>query len=129
MEDLGPNPLTDPTVLAALKRASTMKPFSTSESGNEDEVAHLARRKKMLESYDRDSEDIDMGFGGSRFGDAEDGEDGRVKLSVWDGEGGVVGGREFERGKRKRGAKKRKGDVNSGADVLKVMERRRGEVK
>ena len=129
MEDLGPNPLTDPTVLAALKRASTMKPFSTSESGNEDEVAHLARRKKMLESYDRDSEDIDMGFGGSRFGDAEDGEDGRVKLSVWDGEGGDVGGRDEERGKRKRGAKKRKGDVNSGADVLKVMERRRGEVK
>ena len=129
MEDPGRNPLTDPTVLAALKRASAMNPFSTSESGNEDEAAKLARRNKMLESHDRDAEDMDLEFGGSRFGDAEDGEDRRVKLSVWDGEGGEVEGRGEEKEKRKRRAKKRKGDVNSAADVLKVMEGRRGEVK
>lgn len=129
VEDLGENPLTDPTVLAALKRASAMKPFSTSESGNEEEVAQLARRKKMLESHDRDLDDMDMEFGGNRFGDAEDGEDGRVKLSVWDGGGGDVEGGGEERGKRKRGAKKRKGDVNNAADVLKVMQGSRGDVK
>ena len=129
MEDPGRNPLSDPTVLAALKRASAMNPFSTSESGNEEEAAKLARRKKMLESHDRDDMDMDMEFGGSRFGDAEDGEDRRVKLSVWDGEGGDVEGRGEQKGKRKRGAKKRKGDVNSVADVLKVMEGRRKEVE
>ena len=106
-----------------------MKPFSTSESGNEEEAAQIARRKKMLESHDRDLDDMDMEFGGSRFGDAEDGEDERVKLSVWDGEGGDVEGRGEERGKRKRVAKKRKGDVNSAADVLKVMDGRREEAK
>ena len=88
----------------------------------------MARRQKMLEAHDRDAEDMDMEFGSSRFGDVEDGED-RVKLSVWDGERG-----ESERGgegkeKRKRGAKKKKGDVNSAADVLQVMERRKGEAK
>ena len=122
------NPLTDPTILAALKRASAMNPFSTSELVNEEEAAKLARRQKMLEAHDRDAEDMDMEFGSSRFGDVEDGED-RVKLSVWDGERG-----ESERGgegkeKRKRGAKKEKGDVNSAADVLQVMERRKGEAK
>ena len=129
MEDLGRNPLTDPTILTALKRASAMNPFSTSESGNEEEAAKLARRKGMLESHDRDYEDMDLEFGGSRFGDAEDGEDRRVKLSVWDGEGGEVEGRGEEKEKRKRRAKKRKGDVNSAADVLKVMEGKRGVVK
>ena len=129
LEDLERNPLTDPTILAALKRASAINPFSTSESGNEDDATKLARRKKMLESHDRDFEDIDFEFGSSRFGDAEDGEDRRVKLSVWDGEGGEVEARSEEKEKRKRGAKKRKGDVNSAADVLKVLEGRRGEVK
>ena len=118
------NPLADPTILAALKKASTISPFTTSESGNVEEDAKLARRKKMLESHDRDADDMDMDFGSSRFGDAEDVEDGKVKLSVWDGEGGEGGGRGEGKEKRKRGPKKRKGDVNSAADVLKVMRRR-----
>ena len=126
-EELGRNPLTDPTILAALKRASAIKPISTSEAGNE--AGKLARRKMMLESHDRDAEDMDMEFGSSRFRDAEDGEDRRVKLSVWDGDRGKVEGGGEGKDKRKRGAKKRKGDVNSAADVLKVMERRRGEIK
>ena len=125
-DDLGPNSLTDPTILAALKKASAINPFLTSESGNEEEAAKLARRQQLLQSHDRDAEDMDMEFGSSRFGDAEDGEDRKVKLSVWDGDGGEVEGRGRGKEKRKRGAKKRKGDVNSAADVLKVMERRRG---
>ena len=118
------NPLADPTILAALKKASTINPFTTSESGNEEEDAKLARRRKMLESHDRDADDMDMDFGSSRFGDAEDLEDGKVKLSVWDAEGDEGGGRGEGKEKRKRGAKKRKGDVNSVAEVLKVMRRR-----
>ena len=118
------NPLADPTILAALKKASTISPFTTSESGNVEEDAKLARRRKMLESHDRDADDMDMDFGSSRFGDAEDVEDGKVKLSVWEGEGGEGGGRVEGKEKRKRGPKKRKGDVNSAADVLKVMRRR-----
>ena len=124
------NPLTDPTILAALKRASTINPVPSS-STNEEEAAKFARRKKMLESHDRDAEDMDMEFGSSRFGDQEDGEDGRVKLSAWHGDGDEDedGGKGEGKAKRKRGAKKRKGDVNSAADVLKVMERRKGEGK
>ena len=125
--ELGRNPLTDPTIVAALKKASAINPFSTSESGNEEEAARLARRKRMLESHDRDADDMDLEFGNSRFEDAEDAEDRKVKLSVWNGDGGEGEGREKDKEKRKRGGKKRKGDVNSAADVLKVMERRRGE--
>ncbi|KAF6228306.1 hypothetical protein HO133_008036 [Letharia lupina] len=125
-DDRGQDPLADATILAALKKASAIHPFSTSESGNEDKIA---RRKKMLESHDRDADDMDMEFGSSRFGDAEDGEDRRVKLSVWDGDGGEVEGGGEGKERRKRGGKKRKGDVNSAADVLKVMERRKGESK
>lgn len=121
--DLGRNPLTDPTILAALKKASAMNPFSISEPGNEEEAAKLARRQRMLESHDRDADDMDMEFGSSLFGDAEDGEDRKVKLSEWEGDRGEVGGRGEGKEKRKRGAKKRKGDVNNAADVLKMMER------
>ena len=126
-DDPGRNPLTDPTILAALKKASAIKPFPTSAVGNEEEFAKAERRRKMLESDDRDADDVDMDFGSSRFGDAEDVEE--VKLSVWDGDGSEGGERGEGKEKRKRGAKKRKGDVNSAADVLNIMERRRGKGK
>ena len=122
------NPLTDPTIFAALKKASSIKPIS-SASTNEEAAAKAAQRKKMLESHDRDAEDMDLEFGSSRFGDQEDGEDRRVKLSAWDGDGDKDEGKGEGKAKRKRGAKKRKGDVNSAADVLKVMERRKAEGK
>lgn len=128
-DDLGRNPLTDPAILAALKKASAINPFSTSELSNEEEAARLARRKRMLEPHDRDADDMDMEFGSSRFEDAEDAEDRKVKLSVWDGDGGYAEGSGEGKEKRKRGAKKRKGDINSSADVLKVMSRRREEGK
>ncbi len=127
------NSLADPTILAALKRASAINPvFSAGDAVEEEEAAKLTRRKKMLESHDRDADDMDLGFGGSRFGDQEDGEDSQVKLSVWRGkegggvEGGMDGGKD---GKRKRASKKRKGDANSAADVLKVIERRKAEAQ
>ena len=124
------NRLDDPMILAALKKASTLKPMAE-ESSNEEEGVKVARRKRMLESHDRDAEDMDMEFGSSRFGDQEDEEDARVKLSVWGGEDGEEGERGKGKGKglRKRGGKKRKGDGNSAADVLKVMERRKAEGK
>lgn len=122
------NPLTDPAILAALRKASSIKPIP-SGSTNEEAAAKVAQRKKMLESHDRDAEDMDFEFGSSRFGDQEDGEDRRVKLSAWDGDGDKDGGKGEDKAKRKRGAKKRKGDVNSAADVLNVMERRKAEGK
>lgn len=133
-----PNPLTDPTILAALKKASSINPIPSESSAiSEEEAAKVARRKKMLETHDRDADDMDLGFGSSRFRDEEEGEEKRVKLSVWGADGGDddEGGKGKGKGKgkgngeRKRGAKKRKGDANSAADVLKVMERRKGEVK
>lgn len=123
------NSLSDPTILAALKKASSIAPILNPSASTDEEAAKLARHKKMLESHDRDAEDMDLGFGSSRFDDAEDGEHNRVKLSVWgddgdeEGGGGKGGGRE----KRKRAPKKRKGDANSAADVLKVIERRKIE--
>lgn len=128
LEKTPQNPLTDPTILAALKKALTINPIGQ-ESPSEEEAAKLARRKKMLEWHDRDADDMDMEFGSSRFGDQEDGEDQQsVKLSVWGGDGEDVEGKAKGKGVRKRGAK-RKGDVNSAADVLKVLERRKGEGK
>lgn len=121
------NPLTDPTILAALKKASTINPIAQ-ESAEASEKS--ARRKKMLESNDRDAEDMDLEFGSSRFGDQEDGEDQqRVRLSVWGGDDAAEGEGKGTDGGRKQGTKKRKGDVNSAADVLKVIERRKGEGK
>ena len=123
------NPLQDPTIMAALKKASTINPLGSSSENNEVEAAKLARRKQMLETRDRDAEDMDLGFGSSRFEDGEDAEDRKIKLSVWGKDTGDEEGREASKEKRKRGSKKRKGDVNSAADVLRVMERRKGEAK
>lgn len=122
-----PKALTDPTLLAAIKKASTLNPVPKAA----DDAAKDAKRKKMLQQDDRDAQDMDMGFGSSRFEDEADGDETKIKLSEWGGgddddEGGKKGG---DKGKRKRGPKKRKGDANSAADVLAVMERRKGEKK
>lgn len=126
-----PAGLTDPTLLAALKKASTLNPITSKTPADEEEAAKAEKRRKMLQQDDRDAEDMDMGFGSSRFEDQDDGEEGgdekRIKLSEWgaddDGEEDGKGGK----GKRKRGPKKRKGDANSAKDVLAAMERRKGE--
>jgi hypothetical protein len=122
--------MSDPTILAALKKASSLHALTGPDSSGSEEAAREARRKKMLQTDDRDAQDLDMGFGSSRFEDEEDFEEKKVKLSEWgaedgggDGDGGGKGGK----GKRKRGPKKRKGDGESAADVLRVIERRKGE--
>ncbi|TVY86813.1 hypothetical protein LAWI1_G008538 [Lachnellula willkommii] len=124
-----PKGLSDPTLLAVLKKASTLNPISK-EAENAEEAAKEARRKKMLQVDDRDAQDMDMGFGSSRFGDEEDFEEKKVKLSEWGSKGGdddEEGGKGEGKNKRKRGPKKRKGDGNSATDVMKVLERRKGE--
>ncbi|KAH9224205.1 hypothetical protein DL95DRAFT_323763 [Leptodontidium sp. 2 PMI_412] len=120
-----PAALSDPTILAALRKASSLN-LPSSEPSNAEEAAKEARRKKMLERDDRDSQDMDMGFGSSRFADEEDFEEKKIKLSEW-GKGGDDDGEDGGKGKekRKRGPKKRKGDSNSAADVMKVLERRK----
>ncbi|KAH8814921.1 hypothetical protein F5884DRAFT_693532 [Xylogone sp. PMI_703] len=123
-EDTKPKALLDPTILAALKKASTLDPF-TKAPETEEEAAKEAKRRKMLQQDDRDAQDMDMGFGSSRFEDEEDFEDKKIKLSHWGGNDDADNGRGDGKGKRKRGPKKRKGNVNSAADVLKVLERRK----
>jgi hypothetical protein len=116
------NPLTtDPTLVAALKRAAALRQVSPSAGAvageGEEDVDHetLLRRKKFLEEARRreelDAADLDFGFGGSRIADEEDDEE-----VVFENEGGK---------KRKRGPKKKKGDKNSAADVLRVLEGRK----
>ncbi|USW56496.1 Putative RED-like protein [Septoria linicola] len=94
--------------------------------------ARKAKRAKMLAQSDRDLEDMDMGFGGSRGEDEEDGMDVEVKLAEW--KGGKAGGDdgwEEDDGKRgdkkKRKPKKRKGDVNNAADIFRVIEGRKAK--
>jgi hypothetical protein len=126
----GSKPLLDPTILAALKKASTLNPISKATE-NVEEAAKEARRKKMLQQDDRDAQDMDMGFGSSRFADEEDFEEKKVKLSEWGSkdDDDEAGGKGDGKGKRKRGPKKRKGDGNNAADVMKVLERRKAADK
>ncbi|OAX84752.1 hypothetical protein ACJ72_00862 [Emergomyces africanus] len=114
----------DPTILEALKRAAAIRPGSPSTVHDDTDLDQDAalRRKKFLEEAKKrereDAMDLDLGFGGSRFGDEEDEEVG------WEGEGRAAGT------KRKRGPKKKKGDKDSVSDVMKVLEgRRHGDKK
>ncbi|KAI0460214.1 inosine-uridine preferring nucleoside hydrolase-domain-containing protein [Xylaria acuta] len=109
--------MSDPAIQAAFKKAASLHAIAKStEEDDEEARAKAERRRKMLENNDRDAEDMDMGFGTSRFEDDADFDEQRVKLSEWgredeDGAQGRGGG-----SKRKRGPKKRKGDSNNAAD-------------
>lgn len=118
--------LNDPSVLAALKKAKTLNAAAKSEE-EQKEAERQERLKKMIASADRDAEDMDMGFGTNRMEDEEDLEDdGKVKLSKWgDGDDDDGGQGRGSKSKRKRGPKKRKGDGNNIADVMKVLEKRK----
>ncbi|OJJ02266.1 hypothetical protein ASPVEDRAFT_52990 [Aspergillus versicolor CBS 583.65] len=113
------NPLTrDPTLLAALKRAASLRQAGAAEDNPEEEGVDketLLRRRKFIEEAQRrgalDAMDMDMGFGGSRNDDDEDEE-----AVLVEPRGGT---------KRKRGPKKKKGDKDSASDVLRVMEGRK----
>ncbi|OAQ98850.1 hypothetical protein LLEC1_01715 [Akanthomyces lecanii] len=125
--------MSDPAMMAAIKRAAALRPRDTGDdddSASDDEAsqknrADEARRKKLLQNVDRDAEDMDMGFGTSRYEDEADFDDRDIKLSAWgddgDGEEGGGGGG----GKKRKRNRKRKGDVNNAADVLRVMEQRK----
>lgn len=96
----------------------------------EEREARAAKRAKMLAQEDRDLEDMDMGFGSSRFEDEEGAADKKTRLSKWkdntaaDDEGWEED--ENEGGsKKKRKGKKRKGDVNNVDDIMKVIEGRK----
>lgn len=118
--------LNDPSVLAALKKAKTLNAAAKSEE-EQKEVERQERLKKMLANADRDAEDMDLGFGTNRMEDEEDLEDdGKIKLSKWgDGDDDDDGQGRGGKSKRKRGPKKRKGDGNNIADVIKVLEKRK----
>ncbi|KAF2213646.1 hypothetical protein CERZMDRAFT_67096 [Cercospora zeae-maydis SCOH1-5] len=98
----------------------------------EEREARKAKRARMLAQQDRDLEDMDLGFGGSRGEDEEDALDAKVKLVEWKG-GKAAGddGWEEDDGKRgdkkKRKPKKRKGDVNNAADIFRVIEGRKAK--
>ncbi|KAF2005848.1 hypothetical protein P154DRAFT_423728 [Amniculicola lignicola CBS 123094] len=127
----------DATVKAALRKARELDPNSSLlKTEASEKEARLKKRAAEL-ANDRDLQDMDMGFGGSRFDDAQEmeNEGQRVKLSKWrgldaqddededeDGEGGKGKG---GGGKRKRGGKKRKGDKNSAVDILNAIERQK----
>ncbi|KAJ4987768.1 hypothetical protein SVAN01_06792 [Stagonosporopsis vannaccii] len=131
----------DATVRAALAKVRNLDEQSTllqnlssaNPSAAESEETRLKKRAAELAASDRDMEDIDMGFGESRFDDADEmeREGEKVKFSEWKGLGTGAGhDDDVEDGlratkKRKRGPKKRKGDVNNADDVLKAMERQR----
>lgn len=132
-------PFKDPTILAALKRASTIASrAAASEAENKATNEPSTAAQRLLGNLDRDYEDMDMGFGASRGGDEDDGEgDGgsRVKLSQWKGlrgelnEGDDVDDQKKKgkggKSERKRGGKKRKGNKESAADILRVIESRK----
>lgn len=121
----------DATFRAALQKVRTLDPNSSLINDADSEESRLKARLAKLTASDRDMEDMDMGFGASRFDDAEDmeREGEKVKFSEWKGIGGAEDG-DGEDGaksakKRKRGPKKKKGDKNSATDVLMAMERQK----
>lgn len=115
----------DPTIRAAIKKASMLNLPKEEESA--EEAVKQARLKKMMIQDDRDAQDIDIGFGSSRFEDEEDFEEKKVKLSAWGGKGDdEAGGPGGEgKGKRKRAPKKRKGDADNAEDVMRVLKGRK----
>lgn len=108
--------LSDPALVAALAKASALRPLSSSSSSADAEKAK--RHAALLESADRDAFDVDFGFGGSRdFGDEDDDDGYQTKKK-----GGA---------KRKRGGEKKvkKGDKNDAGVVGKIVEERYGKGK
>ena len=101
-----PVPKLDPNILASLRKASHLTLLSSSLDASDEAAAALRierekaeRHAAMLSGVDRDAEDLDMGFGGSRGEDLLEGEEGdgkgKPKLSVW--------GEEQKGGRKKRG--------------------------
>jgi hypothetical protein len=135
----------DATVRAALEKVRNLDESSTllqnlsSADPNDpnSKEARLKKRAAELAASDRDMDDMDLGFGASRFDDADDmeREGEKVKFSQWKGLGaededddGEGGARDAKK-PRKRGPKKKRGDKNKAEDVLNVMERQKEKKK
>lgn len=130
----------DATVRAALAKVRNLDESSnllqnlstTDPNAPETKEARLKKRAAELAASDRDMEDMDLGFGASRFDDADDmeKEGEKVRFSQWKGLGAEDndeadgGGRDAKK-QRKRGPKKKRGDKNKAEDVLNVMERQK----
>lgn len=129
--------LTDPAILAALKKASSIQPLASDSQTDEGDAAKLARHKKLLESQDRDADDLDMGFDlSTRFDEDEDSGGGKApRLSVWDHghDQGDKDQRTARKGEQpKKGPqKKKKKKVDDAAAFLEVLGRKgpNGEAK
>lgn len=131
--------LTDPAILAAFKKASSIQSLDSERQTGAGEATKLARHKRLLESQDRDADDLDMGFDlSNRFDDDEDTGAGKApRLSVWDHEhdrgekdqGRKRKGEQPEKGSQK--SKKKKRNVDDAATVLKVLGQKgpKGEAK
>jgi hypothetical protein len=129
----------DATVRAALAKvrnlddkSTLLQGLSTDPDDPSTKEARLKRRAAELAASDRDMEDMDLGFGESRFDDADEmeREGEKVKFSEWKGLGAGGADEEGEDGsrdakKRKRGPKKRKGDKNNPDDIFQAMERQK----
>ncbi|RMZ91291.1 hypothetical protein DV736_g1473, partial [Chaetothyriales sp. CBS 134916] len=114
----------DPNLMAALKRAAALRQLEkeadrpahevdASSPEADQEHRHKAFLARLKQQDRQDAEDMDLGFGESRFGDDDD-EDGPL-YNCEDG----------DRKSRKRGSKKPKGDKHNVADVMSVLEGRR----
>jgi hypothetical protein len=128
-ESLKAPSMSDPAIQAAFKKAAAMRAAARQDEDDENDAeskAKAERRRQMLQNADRDAADMDMEFGTSRLEDEADFDDTDVKLSRWgndeDEDGGKGGG---SKAKRQRGGKKRKGDANNIADVMRVIESRK----
>lgn len=118
-----------------LKKAAQLGAEGSNDDENdplskEEREARAAKRAKMLAQEDRDLEDMDMGFGSSRFEDEEGAADKKTRLSKWkDSTAGNDDGWEEDENeggaKKKRKGQKRKGDVNNVDDIMKVIEGRK----
>lgn len=113
--------LKDPTLLAALKRAAGLKRGEHEAAPDQSDIdpERAAKQQELLarlKAQDRaDAEDMDLGFGESRFGDEDDDEG-----PVWDDADGTS-----KKSGRKRGPKKRKGDKDNVGDVMATLEGRK----
>ena len=103
----------NPDLAAALSKAANLAQRGGPSSASAEELEKEKRRKAMLENFDRDAMDMDMGFGGSR--DWGDDEEEFVE--------GSKGGK-----KRKRGPKgPKKGDKNNAELVSKIATEKYGK--
>lgn len=96
----------NPDLAAVLARASKI--------GAKEESAQEKKRKALMEAQERDSYDIDMGFGGTTHYDDEEEEEGKKP------KGGAP------RKRKRKGAAPKKGDKNSADVVGKIVEQKYG---